>query len=197
MKITLKFAKEYDQFAYTEMSDKSLIFEEEGCVVIKTASNMSVCSIFGTQITRFGNLYHWRVKVIEGNGKDLDMNIGVIDASQCVKSLQKKWAWFLKDYGYSYWSKDGKFYQESTSIFGKIYGESYAANDIIDVWLDLRDGINELSFSKNNKNFGKAVNVKDSVDYSLAITMRGDQKKIELVSFEMIQNRANHGLTNT
>ena len=33
-------------------------------------------------------------------------------------------------------------------------------NDIIDIWLDLRDNKNELSFAKNDKRYGKAADVK-------------------------------------
>ena len=82
-------------------------------------------------------------------------------------------------YGYSYWSGNGKLYNCQV----KNYGDPYGQNDIIDIWVDLRDDKRELFFAKNDKKYG-VIQLHDceSGEYKLAVAMYGEEKKIELLS---------------
>ena len=180
-KIILEFAKEYEKFTFIpSLSHDSLKLEDDGRILSKTSYNHHECSTFGSIITKPGNSYHWKIKVIKMG--DDHLNIGIIEADKCELSLETGNKWFSTSYGYSYWAGNGKVYHSSS----KNYGDAFGAGDVIDIWLDLRDNKNALSFAKNDKCYGLAATVQESTDYKLAVTMRRQQKKIELLSFEMI-----------
>ena len=181
-KIALKFATEYEKFVFNEeLSNPALSVEEDGRVVRKVENNSKDCGTFGTVVAKPGHSYHWQIKVIEITGNHL--NIGIVEAKEYEQCLKNDTYWYNRDYGYSYWAGDGKLYHANGG--GEDYGDPYEAGDIIDLWLDLNKNVNELSFAKNNKKYGKAANVKESTEYKLGIAMYGDPKKIELLSFEM------------
>ena len=180
LKIALKFAKEYETF-----SNSSLRFEDDGRILCKTAYNGEECSTFGAVIAKPGHLYHWRIKVMEKK-KDNHLNIGIIEANKFEYCLEVDDPWYITPYGYSYFAGDGFIYNETESNCYWPYGDAYGEDDIIDIWLDLRDNKNELSFEKNNKKYGKAADVDSFKNYKLAIAMYGDEKKIGLMSFEIV-----------
>lgn len=187
--ITLAFSHPTDQFAYSNNIHCSLKYEDEGSTVIKTKCNKAVCPVFGNHITNYGYLYHWKVKMVKNLCKQhkINVNVGVIQASNIMKSLRTDCEWYMRSFGYSYWSNDGCFYNKQTSMLGQFYGEQYDASDIIDIFLDFRKGRKELWFVKNNKP-GSIIEIsnKQSYQFSLALSMSGGKKTVELVSFDII-----------
>ena len=185
LKIALRFAKEYEKFSYHPLlSEEALMIEDDGRIVRKTTFNFQECNTFGTVTAKQSHLYHWKIKVMEM--QDNFLNIGVVEANKCEQCLSTNNAWYFESFGYSYYAGDGKIYHKKKLRSCWSYGDKYGVDDIIDIWLDLRDNKNQLSFAKNEKKFGKAADVKDSTDYKLAISMYARQKKIELMLFEMI-----------
>ena len=49
---------------------------------------------------------------------------------------------------------------------------------------DLKDKF-ELSFSKNDKSFGKAANLKHNMEYRFAMCVDNEKASIEIISFEI------------
>ena len=72
--------------------------------------------------------------------------------------------WWNQDHGYSYWSEDGSIFHNDED---RDYGEQLDQDDIVDIWLDLKDGKRELSYARNNQHFGKAFDVKEATEYKL------------------------------
>ena len=173
--IALKFAKDYEQF-HADLSHTQLKIENEGRVVVNETYSYSQHNAFGIMTAKPGNVYHWKIKIVESTSNNI--NIGIIEADKYAEYLQDKTSWWSQSDGYSYWATNGRFYHESST--GKPYGENYRVNDIVHVYLDLSDGVNELSFGKNEKRFGKAANVKDSTNHKLGIAMSGEMK-LELI----------------
>ena len=56
---------------------------------------------------------------------------------------------------------------------------------MIDIWLNLKENENTLSFAKNGKRFDD-IKVEHLSDYKLAIGMFGSAKKVKLLSFEIV-----------
>ena len=125
--------------------------------------------------------YHWQLKIIECS--DTQLGIGVIQADKAESSLGEPW-WNEK-YGYVYFARHGSI----VNGISRPYGDTYDEGDIIDVWLDLKEDKNELSFAKNGKKFGKAANVEKATDYRLGIAMYcysiSYKKKMKLRLFEI------------
>lgn len=195
--ITMKYARAGDRFSYSKITHCKIKYENKGCTVAKIKKNQAVCPVFGYHITKSGYLYNWKIKIIKhsdnnnNNNTDhdsgIDVNIGIIQSKMRFKCMIHEIKWYFRPYGYSYWSKDGLFYTKRTGIFGQVYGDKYGVNDIINVRLDLRDGKDELSFSKNDEPYGEKINVNTyySYGFSLALTMCGAKKKVELISLNI------------
>ena len=190
-KVVAEFARMYERFD-ASLSHKEMKIENEG-QLIYPASKSTLASAFGTMMVTPGNKYHWKLKVIGDDIKGI--NIGIIESQECSKS--KSDYWWCKEYGFSYHSKNGWLYHRvitDGSLRGssKQYGDRYGDNDVIDIWLDLKDKY-ELSFSKNNKDMGKASDVKKETDYKLAVGIRISNKdnptKIELLSCDIVCDR--------
>lgn len=185
LKLIVEFAKNYEAFTFDPaLSKKSLKIENEGRIVCKTELDHSNCNTFGTVVAEPGSLYHWKVKIVSmsENISGKTLNLGVIEANECEECLKEDILWHLQKYGYSYWSGNGKLYNDVVTEYGDPYGQ----NDVIDIWVDLRDTKRELVFAKNDKKYG-VIKLRGhvSAEYKLAVAMYGEQKKIELVSFEM------------
>ena len=98
---------------------------------------MRECATFGTVIAKMGHLYHWKLKVIEM--KDECLNFGIIEANKCEECLKTGTPWYLRSYGYSYFGGNGNIYHRAKTNGSWPYGDKYGVDDIIDIWLDLRD----------------------------------------------------------
>ena len=152
---------------------KSLKYQEEGDI-----------SVFGTMIAVPGNKYHWKLKVI---GDDVQyINIGIIESDKCESNKERLW-WNTD--GISYFSWDGCIYKpnEQRVICNSYeYGKGFKGENevIIDIWLDLKDE-NELSFAQNAVEFGKASQVKESMEYRLAVSIFDADTKMELLSCDV------------
>ena len=159
--------------------DNSIILKQGGLSLIKPSSAYNGYTGFGSITAVFGQKYHWRIKLTECDDIDPDVHIGIIAADKCKANDDN---WWNTDYGYSYWSDDGMIYHNNND---KQYGDNYGKHDIIDIFLDLQNNKKELSFAKNNQNYGKAHDVKESMEYKLVITIYGNSYKVELMTFEL------------
>ena len=175
-KIMVEFANEIEAFVES-FCHENVIIEDNGQLIYKKEGYNNECNAFGKIIATPNRMYHWKLKVIEC--KDDQLNIGVIQEDKAKAFLAAYW-WF-EVFGFSYFAGNGKLYNE----MAKQYGDTYEEGDIIDVWLDLKENKNEISFAKNNKKFGKAANVRESTDYRLAVGMWAGSKKIEILSFKI------------
>ena len=183
-KIASEYAAEYEIFD-AALIDTKLKIEEDGQTLRLPEYDDEDLSSFGIVTATPGNKYHWRLELIR---MDVGfVNLGIIEANKCDDYTNT--AWWLTEYGYSYYSGDGgiyhKFTGNVTNTVYKDYAESYK-DDIIDIWLDLKDNY-QLSFAKNDIKFGKATDVKDSVDYKLAVAISALSIRniIKILSFEI------------
>ena len=111
------------------------------------------------------------------------LNLGIVSIDYSKQNYFQT-SWWNKPNSYSYLSNNGWLYSGNPS---RKYGEIYGTDDIIDIWLDLRDNKNGISFAKNGKNLGKAADINKDIEYRLAIGMYGDSKTIEVLSLEVTQ----------
>ena len=178
-KIAGEFAADLELFD-ASLCHKKIKIENEGKLISKITTYTASCNAYGTFTATAGYIYHWKLKVIECKDTYMNqLNIGVVDAKQAPDLLNR--SWWRQPNGYSYFSGNGKMYcKYSTTTFGAKYG----TNDIIDIWLNLKDKY-QLSFAKNGKDIGKTKDVDGSVDYKLAVGLYGQSKKIEIVWFEI------------
>ena len=77
LKIVLEFAKEVEIFD-VDLCAELMKIEKNGALLYKTKERWGNCNAFGSIIASSGNLYHWKIKVIECN--DCCINIGVVEA---------------------------------------------------------------------------------------------------------------------
>ena len=173
------FADQYEIFDQTLTSFKIKI-DHEGRICYNEGNSWDMKNTFGIITAKPGNMYHWKLKIIQMG--DTFLNIGVIAAGEAVN--HKNETWWNTEHGFSYFARSGGIYTASAFKRAK-YGDAYGKDDIIHIWLDLRENKNELSFGKNDEKFGKAANVKESTNYRLAIGMFLATKKIEILSFEI------------
>ena len=171
-----EFGKVYDKFD-PKLSSDSVTFENNDSIICTNKEeSWNVDNAFGTEVAKPGKMYHWKLKLLELGEKYL--NVGIIEADKCKKDTSD---WWNYAYGFSYYTQDGNFYNKNYIT----YGEECENNDIIDIWLDLRENKNELSFARNDKQFGKAANTKDGTDYKLVIGAFALMKKVEILMFEI------------
>ena len=182
-KIASGYAAEYEMFNKSLINTNVKIEEDGQMMYLYEHADKDWSSSFGTITARSGNKYHWRLKLI---GSDVRfINIGIIEANIC--KLHTDTTWWNTEYGYSYYSGDGMIYHNfKANDYCKDYGESYQ-DDIIDIWLDLKDNY-QLLFAKNDMKFGKAADVKDCSDYKLAVAMWAWSigSQIKILSFEIL-----------
>ena len=177
-KIVLAFGNEYEMFV-EELCHRKIKIENNGTLVYKVDDSRIQCNVFGFLTANPGRIYHWKLKVIERD--DSNLNIGVIKADKCKDSLEV--SWWNNSSGYSFYAYNGKIYNGYNGV--QMCGSAYYANDIVEIWLDLKDGKKELWFGTNGKRHETKAIVKDSTDYKLAIGMCRAVKKVELLSFDI------------
>ena len=176
-KIIIEFADEYEQFD-PEKTSKDLKLENDNLdVYLPTIASLLTARSFGLLDATPGRKYHWKIKILD----EMSGNIGIIEADKYISFSKGTDGWWYYPYGYAYYSGKDLYndYENTTYI---VYGEEYDVDDIIDVWLDLKDNY-DLSFGKNEKKFGKAFDLKKDTTYKLAIGLYSGG--VRLMSFEI------------
>ena len=176
--IISKFAEQHEHFK-SSLVHKEIMIENEGKTLLNTAeTRLGRKSAFGSIIAKPGYKYHWQVHVVSGVS---DINIGVIEADKAQKSVDKYW--WNEGYGFSYFFLgqlyNGNWDEDDDRSYGRILGDG----DIIDVWLDLKDHY-QLSFGKNEEDYGKAFDMKQKMDYRFSVCFATITIKMHLVSFK-------------
>lgn len=179
-KITAQFADDYDEFV-PSLCHQFLKVEKDSKSIYKTRHKNSGCNAFGNVIAKIGNKYHWKCLVIDV-GKDKQLNIGIVPAGECTINNLETYFW-NKSYGYSYHANSGRLWNGGREIEPSKECTTYGNGDIIDMWLDLREDVNELTFAKNGTEIDKTKIHRDA--YKLAIGLYGNEKKLELLSFDI------------
>ena len=174
-KIIVEFGNEYEQFdatvSGTGMKGTTIEFGEDNLTAKFLGYNESA---FGLIEAVPGCIYHWKIKLIEVGGHSV--NIGIVEADK-METQDAAYFWGY-EYGYSYY-KDGQTWHNNK---GKYYGDPIGKDDIIHIWLDLKDKY-DLSFDKNGKKYGKAWDVNHDTTYKLAVRVRGS---VQIFSFEIV-----------
>ena len=181
-KIVLEYAKEFELF------DKDLIHSDlKVDDEYRTISNSKMSfgkNAFGTNIAVTGYKYHWKVKIEKDiSGHSPYINIGIIEADRACEWLSG--GWWRKTFGYSYF-KSGTIWNGKLplgSVGSRRYGQEHYADDIIDMWLDLKDN-NDLSFGKNGKNYGHAFDIPLDKEYRFALNVKDGKVTIECFEFD-------------
>ena len=180
--IVTQYGKECDIFDRS-LSHEALSIEDDGSTLAANRYISSRFSGFGTIIARPGRKYHWKLKIVQKSGYNnhLDNNFGVIEATKCAESNNYYWwsSYGQSNYGYSYYS-DGDKYPGPER-----YGEGHQVGDIIDVCLNLKDKNPYLEFAKNDKQFGKAFDLKEDTEYRLGVSLYTTHSCITLISFDV------------
>ena len=186
-KIALDFGAEYETFDRA-LSYKGILIEN-GTLAFKEGKGWGDWSVFGIIVATAGNMYHWKIKLsapLERENAYISLNIGIIEADKCEQYQKLSW-W--TEVGISYFSSCGSIflYDEVTKECKyHEYGKGFEEEDeiIMDIWLDIKDKY-ELSFAKNDENYGKATDVKKSMEYRLAVSICDPATKAELLSFDI------------
>ena len=183
--ICLNYAKEYEMFI-SSLTYGAPEIQNNGRIIYCDGNDP--CAAYGYFTAKPGYIYHWRMKVILSG--DQEVNIGILNAKNHIimdkiennyyYDEDDKGPWNEND-GWSYYSNTGTLWNGGKY---KEYGDPYDDNDIIDMWLDLRDKY-QISFAKNNKHFGKAANVPQNTQYKFGISVDCEEAKIEIISFEI------------
>ena len=169
-KIVLRFADPYE--AFDKSTNWGIKVEKSGTLLSKLELTLNWLNVYGTVIAKEAALYHWQLKVIDFD-EPSGLNIGIATAN--TRHYQG-WA----PSSYLYCNEDGKLWHESRR---NDYGDSFGKGDIIHVWLNLKDNLNEIYFGKNDKRYKKAGNVECSAGYKLQVAIWGIPNAIELVSY--------------
>eukprot|EP01084_Bolivina_argentea_P311293 538830_1 len=150
------------------------------CQKISNNGSLLALSAFGVVSAVSGKIYHWRFHL----SKDCTnfTNIGVIEANKCDNKCDNT-CWWHESFGYSYFSQTGEIWNNNLKYGSKSYGERYGRNDIIDVWLDLKDKY-ELLFGKNGKCFDKAFDMKRNTQYRFAVCFSVGEITLENSKFK-------------
>ena len=117
--------------------------------------------------------YHWKLKIVKSSHSFPHINIGIIEADEAMTS--KSEYWWLRAYGYSYFTDGDIYHVFEYSHYGPRYGSE---GDIIDVYLDLTQNNNYIAFGKNDEKFGKAFNVESDTNYKLAVGLNPERDTI-------------------
>lgn len=174
----LKIILEFCSFEAFISKNRNLVIENEGNSVRKRIKSWTATNVYGIVVAIPGNIYHWKLKV--SHTTDKEINIGIVEEAKS-KSAGRKIAWYLEEWGHSYYAASGEVWNAGK---GKYYGSEYGYDDIIEIWLDLKNKY-ELSFCKNTEKYGKAADMKKGTEYRMAIDLYGDQKEIRLIDFRV------------
>ena len=179
-KMIIKFADEFEQFdASTAHPD---IVMDDKCQTISAplTEERRRLSAFGCILAVPGRKYHWTIEIKKASNKLI--NIGIVEESQC-KDLYDKYWWGIKS-AYTYYGHSGSIFSGSlTDQWGsKEYGQEFGKGDVIHIWLDLKEN-NDLSFGKNENEYGKAFDMDLGKNYRLGVSMRDGE--ISIVSFDI------------
>ena len=171
----IQFAKENEKFDGTLSHFLFLLQDNWSSLCLSDRQNSGI-SAFGKVIAVPGRKYHWKLKIMTNTDK---LSIGVVE-NKLILGEQSDGS-----HNENYWlHKNGYLYRSDGNKYGKSNGAKYSnaygrKGDIIDVYLDLRDGVH-LSFGKNGIKYGKAYGKKsgtsrlfmmeDGVSYRLAIS---------------------------
>ena len=173
--IISNFAEEYEHFESSLVHEEIMIEDEGETLLNKPEISHSRRSAFGSIIAKPGNKYHWKVHVVSGCSS---INIGVIEADEAHKNVDKYW--WNQGYGYSYFQVGLLFNGYLDENDDPSYGGYISDDDIIDVWLDLKDHY-QLSFAKNDENYGKAFDMKQNMDYRFSVGFATNTIEMHLV----------------
>ena len=187
--IISEFGREIEAFK-ADQCHPGLDIEAEGAILHKKELDDHTNYVhiatngFGSFTATRGRAYHWKLKVIKLEDKEL--NIGIIHADKVSERIDGSY-WWSKSGGFSYYARDGHFYSGDPRYSGLTpmhCGDSYGVDDVVDVWLDLRDNAH-LSFAKNGKQFARTFDVDPGIEYKLAIGMYGEDKAVQIISFDI------------
>ena len=175
-KIMIEFGNEYEQFdtivSATGIEETTTEFGKDDLTAKFVGDTESA---FGLLEAIPGCIYHWQIKLLELSGQSV--NIGIVEADK-IQYQNAAYFWGY-EYGYSYY-QDGQTWHNNKR---KSYGDSFSKDDIIHIWLDLKDNY-DLSFDKNGKKYGKAWDVNQDTTYKLAVrVVRGS---VEIFFFEIV-----------
>ena len=194
MKIIMAFGDEYETLDPTVSHKDFIIDDEKNIFIMKDHEVGGTRTGYGTIVANPGRIYHWKLrinKMVSEHTSYQRVNIGVIEASLATRKTQSTF-WFTSN-GYSYYNHSGDVYSGSFSKDGgsggysrersKRYGDKYGENDVIDMWLDLKDNMT-ISWEKNGKKYDKIIKVKSDIEYKFALGTF--PAEIELLLFEII-----------
>ena len=138
---------------------------------------------YGDCIATPDRAYHWKLKVIKR--KDAELYIGLIEANKCEE--YKSTDLNTSAQGYSYLFSAAARRSVLDNRKGIAYGRVYQS-DVIDIFLDLREGsmYKDIVFFKKNMHISKVtrvMKVKSMTAYRLVIGMWNNSKKVKLISF--------------
>ena len=184
-KIIIELGDPYEQFD-PEETNKYLKLDNDNLDVNLTSEHdefvLVVVSSFGLTETSPGHKYHWKIQALDGMKGG---NVGIIKANACSSYKYETNAnWWGDTAGYAYYSVTGALYHNYQRTSSRPYADGFGTNDIIDVWLDLKDNYT-LSFGKNGKSYGKAFDVNRDMTYKLAVGLYSGG--LRLISFEIYQ----------
>eukprot|EP01084_Bolivina_argentea_P261871 442706_1 len=153
---------------------KTISLENGNSIIRTTEDKMVMCAFGSVECGEAGKIYHWKIQILEGK----DVNVGVIFSDQCKKN--RKDMWWITEEGYSYWGDDGQIYHSDKY---KKYGDTYAAGDTIDCWLNLKKY--HISFAKNDNKYGKAFKVNKEKSYRFGVGLSGHPHTSQLLQFDI------------
>ena len=180
-KIIVEFGEAFERFEES-LASECIKIEENGTVLLSQAKGYTCNNAFGVFNAISGYKYHWKVQIMQSTtDKRFQANIGIIEADKCEEYLPAK-IWCCLGKGYAYYSYDGNIFHNSYS--GDKYGNSFAANDIIDIRLNLKND-HIISWCKNGIDYGIGFEVKKNTEYKLAVGLYFG--KVQLISLDIIE----------
>ena len=167
-KIIISFSQIYEQFVdHDSHGGEMVTIDSDGKVL--SCKYQAGYTAMGSIVTANGYKYHWTLKII---AMEYDIYTGITD-------IAKNW-----DYTYAWWSYGGLRRREEGQVNNNYANdEGYGENHTVHIWLDLSDDKRELSFGRNDQDFGKAFDV-TSTQYKLAILIYGTTE-LEIIDFEI------------
>ena len=166
-KIIVEFGEPFERFIRSLTCDDLIISEDEMELTKKTekqavSGTSAKCCAFGELTATPGYKYHWKMRVMSQG-----INIGIIEADFASSCLTECWWW--KKYGYSYYNNGNKFTSSEVLSGGaQGYGDKFNEDDIVHVYLDLKEKC-EVSWGKNETKYCKGFDLKKGMDYKMAL----------------------------
>ena len=178
VKIAVEFAAEYERFL-SSLTYGDVSIENDGKVLI--SSMQTDCQAFGSAIASAGRKYHWKIKIIDSGFKSL--NIGVIKSEVDVSLIGTEGGFWQNDDGCSYYAA-GMLYQGGRCI--ELYAPPYGNDDVIDIWLDMRDENKHELLFLNQGQYTSSVQMSADYDYRFAMYIHKHYSQIEVMNFEIV-----------